>query len=109
MNLAHSTSFSICIFFNLQGGPGMIFSNGLLRQLAPKLKACLGNLVTAHEDIELGRCVRKMTGVKCTMSWESMELFYQYFENRTSAHNIKNPQNKDLGNARVICCCSPPN
>jgi len=75
----------------------MVFSKGVLRQLAPRLKECLNNLLTAHEDIELGRCVQKMTGVKCTMSWESIKIFYQNFKGGTYAHNIEKPVDKDLG------------
>jgi chondroitin sulfate synthase len=40
------------------GGPGVIFSRETLRQLAPHLELCLSQLLTTHEDVELGRCIR---------------------------------------------------
>ena len=76
----------------------MIFSKGLMRLLAPKLKYCLGNLYTKHEDIELGRCVQLMAGTKCTMSWDTARYFFQNFKGGTYAHNIEAPQDKDIGN-----------
>ena len=75
----------------------MIFSKGLLRKLAPKLKECLGNLFTEHEDIELGRCVTRSSGVKCTMSWEFRRIFFQNFKDGTYAHNIEKPKHEDIG------------
>ena len=75
----------------------MIFSKSLLRKLAPKLKNCLSNLVTEHEDIELGRCVQNVTGVRCTMAWEAKELFFQNFETGINSKNILNPKESDLG------------
>ena len=75
----------------------MVFSKGLLRLLAPNLKNCLGNLLTEHEDVELGRCVQSTTGVKCTTAWDSNTLFYQNFKYGTYANNIEKPIEKDLG------------
>jgi chondroitin sulfate synthase len=40
------------------GGPGVIFSRETLRQLAPHLESCMRQLLTTHEDVELGRCIR---------------------------------------------------
>ncbi|KAJ8261508.1 hypothetical protein COCON_G00172310 [Conger conger] len=39
------------------GGPGMIFSRELLRRMVPHLGACLREMYTTHEDVEVGRCV----------------------------------------------------
>lgn len=75
----------------------MVFSKGLLQKFAPRLKDCLRNLLTGHEDIELGRCVQKMSGVKCTTSWETSKLFYQNFKNGTYAHNMIKPEEKKIG------------
>ena len=75
----------------------MVFSKSLLRIFAPHLKKCLENLLTEHEDIELGRCVSKMSGVKCTTSWETRKLFYQNFKNGTYAHNILDPVEENIG------------
>lgn len=52
------------------GGPGMIFSRETLRRMAPHISYCLRNLYTSHEDVEIGRCVRKFAGIQCTWSYE---------------------------------------
>ena len=62
------------------GGPGVIFSRETLKRLAPHLGTCLHNLMTNHEDVELGRCVYKSIGVTCTNSWEATKLFWQNFK-----------------------------
>ena len=56
--------------------PWKVFSSHLLTQLSPNLGECLKkNLMTEHEDIELGRCVFHNTGVGCTTSYEMGTLF----------------------------------
>ena len=50
------------------GGPGVILSQGLLRMIGPKLSSCLQNVVTTHEDVEVGRCLRGIA--HCTQSNE---------------------------------------
>lgn len=52
------------------GGPGVIMSRETLARVVPHIKHCLKNLFTAHEDVELGRCVQKYAGVSCTWSYE---------------------------------------
>lgn len=52
------------------GGTGMVFSRETLRLMAPHLKFCVNNLYTTHEDVEIGRCVRKFVGIPCTWSFE---------------------------------------
>ncbi|XP_060526080.1 chondroitin sulfate synthase 1 isoform X2 [Cylas formicarius] len=58
------------------GGPGVIMSRGTLRKIAPYLEDCLSNLYTTHEDVEVGRCVRKYAGISCTWSYEMQVIFY---------------------------------
>lgn len=53
------------------GGPGVIFSRETLRRIAPHLNECYERLYTTHEDVELGRCVRKYAGISCTWSYEA--------------------------------------
>lgn len=48
------------------GGPGVILSREALRLVGPHLEKCLSELMTGHEDVELGRCVRKYVGIACT-------------------------------------------
>ncbi|PIK39716.1 putative chondroitin sulfate synthase 1 [Apostichopus japonicus] len=52
------------------GGPGMIFSRETLKSIAPHISYCLKNLWSVHEDVEVGRCVRKFAEVDCTWSYE---------------------------------------
>uniref|UniRef100_H2Y4K7 Hexosyltransferase n=1 Tax=Ciona savignyi TaxID=51511 RepID=H2Y4K7_CIOSA len=81
------------------GGPGMIFSRSLLRELGPHLGECLRHLYTSHEDIEVGRCVQRYTGVKCTTSWETKKIFFQNYNKGTYTKNIKDltPKQIDSG------------
>ncbi|XP_014213411.2 chondroitin sulfate synthase 1 [Copidosoma floridanum] len=58
------------------GGPGVIMSRETLRRIVPHIKTCLGNLYTGHEDVELGRCVRKYAGIPCTWNYEMQTIFY---------------------------------
>uniref|UniRef100_A0A914I412 Hexosyltransferase n=1 Tax=Globodera rostochiensis TaxID=31243 RepID=A0A914I412_GLORO len=58
------------------GGPGVLLSRETLRQLGPHLEQCLRHLVTNHEDVELGRCVRRHVGIACTWNYEMQTLFH---------------------------------
>lgn len=62
------------------GGPGMILSRDTLRLLIPHIRYCLKNLYSTHEDVEVGRCVRKFVGIPCTWSYEVRFSFYLIFE-----------------------------
>lgn len=63
LSLDHDENFCM-------GGPGVILSRETLKRIAPHVKHCLENLFTTHEDVELGRCVRKFAGIQCTWSYE---------------------------------------
>uniref|UniRef100_A0A914QQA3 Hexosyltransferase n=1 Tax=Panagrolaimus davidi TaxID=227884 RepID=A0A914QQA3_9BILA len=58
------------------GGPGIVFSRETLRMLAPHLESCLLEMLTTHEDVELGRCVRKHVGIACSWNYEMQTLFH---------------------------------
>ncbi|XP_001807794.1 chondroitin sulfate synthase 1 isoform X2 [Tribolium castaneum] len=58
------------------GGPGVIFSRETLKRVAPHVEECLGRLYTTHEDVELGRCVRRFAGISCTWSYEMQVILY---------------------------------
>ncbi|XP_062602909.1 chondroitin sulfate synthase 1-like [Saccostrea cucullata] len=62
------------------GGPGVAFSHMTLRMFAPHVGECLQNLLTTHEDVEVGRCVRDHTGVSCTWAFEMQRLFFQNYK-----------------------------
>lgn len=52
------------------GGPGVLLSRETLKRIIPHVKYCLDNLYTSHEDVELGRCVRRFAGISCTWNYE---------------------------------------
>lgn len=52
------------------GGPGMIFSREVLRRMVPHIGTCLREMYTTHEDVEVGRCVRRFGGTQCVWSYE---------------------------------------
>ncbi|XP_057331409.1 chondroitin sulfate synthase 1 [Microplitis mediator] len=58
------------------GGPGVIMSRETMKKVIPHVKDCLNNLYTAHEDVELGRCVKKYAGIPCTWSYEMQSILY---------------------------------
>lgn len=67
-------------FIFVQGGTGILFSKELLRKIGPELSNCLKQMYTEHEDIELGRCVKRISGIQCTLSWETTNVFYQNYD-----------------------------
>lgn len=52
------------------GGPGMVFSQETMKLFAPHAEKCLYDMKTTHEDVEVGRCVRKYAGIPCTWAFE---------------------------------------
>uniref|UniRef100_A0A8D0LBS7 N-acetylgalactosaminyl-proteoglycan 3-beta-glucuronosyltransferase n=1 Tax=Sphenodon punctatus TaxID=8508 RepID=A0A8D0LBS7_SPHPU len=52
------------------GGPGMIFSREVLRRMVQHIGECLREMYTTHEDVEVGRCVRRFGGTQCVWSYE---------------------------------------
>ncbi|CAH2274386.1 chondroitin sulfate synthase 1-like [Pelobates cultripes] len=52
------------------GGPGVIMSREVLRRMVPHIGECLREMFTTHEDVEIGRCVRRFAGVQCVWSYE---------------------------------------
>ena len=67
--------------YYLMGGPGMIFSRGLLRLLRLHIRYCLQHMFSPHEDIEIGRCVWKhVKDVIIPKAWETIDFFYQQYD-----------------------------
>nr|XP_057920860.1 chondroitin sulfate synthase 3 [Doryrhamphus excisus] len=64
------------------GGPGMIFSREVLRRMVPHIGSCLREMYTTHEDVEVGRCVRRFGGTQCVWSYEMQQLFYENYEHK---------------------------
>ena len=74
------------------GGPGIIFSRGLLKELKGKLGECQDKLMTNHEDLELGRCIWHLTGIGCTRAEDiDQYYFYQDYKKSHSESNRINP------------------
>lgn len=48
----------------------MIFSREVLRRMVPHIGECLREMYTTHEDVEVGRCVRRFGGTQCVWSYE---------------------------------------
>ncbi|GMT28657.1 hypothetical protein PFISCL1PPCAC_19954 [Pristionchus fissidentatus] len=69
------------------GGPGVVLSRESLRKVSPHLQACLEHLLTGHEDVELGRCIRKHVGVACTWNYEMQALFHNNQSTSTKAYS----------------------
>ena len=52
------------------GGPGILMSRETLMRVVPHISYCLKNLYSTHEDVEIGRCVRKFANISCTWTYE---------------------------------------
>ena len=67
--------------FNLS--KGVIFSRRLLFEIGPYLKECTEeNILTEHEDVEIGRCIFRKLGVSCTNSLDAKNLFFNNFKGK---------------------------
>ncbi|XP_067873771.1 chondroitin sulfate synthase 1 [Heterodontus francisci] len=77
------------------GGPGVILSRELLRRVLPHIGQCLREMYTTHEDLEVGRCVRRFTGVQCAWSYEMQQLFYENYEQNKKGYI------QDLHNSKI--------
>lgn len=58
------------------GGPGVIMSREVLKRMVPHIRECLQEMYTTHEDVEVGRCVRRFAGVQCVWSYEVKWLHF---------------------------------
>lgn len=61
------------------GGPGVIMSREVLRRMVPHIRECLQEMYTTHEDVEVGRCVRRFAKVQCVWSYEVNCFLFLYF------------------------------
>lgn len=52
------------------GGPGMVLSRETLVRTVPHISYCVKNLLTTHEDVEVGRCINRFADVTCTWAYE---------------------------------------
>lgn len=77
------------------GGPGVIMSREVLRRMVPHIRECLQEMYTTHEDVEVGRCVRRFAGVQCVWSYEMQQLFYENYEPNKKGYI------RDLHNSKI--------
>ena len=47
------------------GGPGIMMTSNVLRNVGPNIVVCLNTTASYHEDVEIGRCLRQFGGVMC--------------------------------------------
>ena len=84
------------------GGPGVVLSRETLALVAPHLESCLIGLLTTHEDVELGRCIKRHVGVACTWNYEMQTLMMHNVSirednraatsNAITLHPVKSPR-----------------
>ncbi|XP_005990195.1 chondroitin sulfate synthase 1 [Latimeria chalumnae] len=77
------------------GGPGVIMSREVLRKMVPHIRECLQQMYTTHEDVEVGRCVRRFVGIQCVWSYEMQQLFYENYEKDKKGYI------RDLRNSKI--------
>ncbi|XP_067351117.1 chondroitin sulfate synthase 3 isoform X3 [Channa argus] len=70
------------------GGPGVIMSREVLRRMVPHIRECIQEMYTTHEDVEVGRCVRRFAGVQCVWSYETW-LCHRPADEITGVHRLQ--------------------
>ena len=74
---------------NAATGTGIIMGRRLLLEIGPHLRGCAQNdILTDHEDIELGRCIWRKLGIGCTNALDAKQLFF---------NNFRHDKNAELG------------
>ena len=48
----------------------MILSREAVRRIGPHLHTCINEMYSSHEDVEIGRCVRRFAGVNCVTAYQ---------------------------------------
>lgn len=62
-------------------------SKATLKILNKNVQYCLKHLYSTHEDVEVGRCVKRFAGISCTWNYEMQKLFHH---NATSESGYSN-------------------
>ncbi|CAH1231819.1 CHSY3 [Branchiostoma lanceolatum] len=62
------------------GGPGVILSRETLRRIAPHISHCLKNMYSEHEDVEIGRCIKRFANVSCTRAYNGERIFFNDYK-----------------------------
>ena len=58
------------------GGPGILLSRGALKLIKANIHTCYDKLLTEHEDLEVGRCIWRITGKSCTSAADIERYFF---------------------------------
>eukprot|EP00117_Sycon_ciliatum_P017073 scpid40344/ scgid16230/ Chondroitin sulfate synthase 1; Chondroitin glucuronyltransferase 1; Chondroitin synthase 1; Glucuronosyl-N-acetylgalactosaminyl-proteoglycan 4-beta-N-acetylgalactosaminyltransferase 1; N-acetylgalactosaminyl-proteoglycan 3-beta-glucuronosyltransferase 1; N-acetylgalactosaminyltransferase 1 len=58
------------------GGTGVFYSRSALERIRPHLDTCLDEVMSYHEDVEVGRCVSRKAGLQCTWNYELGKILY---------------------------------
>lgn len=67
------------------GGSGVVISQKTLNELGPWLDHCLQyEILTHHEDVELGRCILNHVRIGCTKAGNAKTLFYHHYGSQYS-------------------------
>lgn len=91
------------------GGPGVIMSREVLKRMVPHIRECLQEMYTTHEDVEVGRCVRRFAGVQCVWSYEVILFSYHILNVVASNTHIMGTQDANTFKISDKCstfCCS---
>lgn len=72
------------------GGTGIVMSRSVLQKVYPHLDYCIRNTATAHEDSEVGRCIRKFVGVQCPWGYEVSVLILRIRTGELEGYSILN-------------------
>lgn len=88
------------------GGPGVIMSREVLKRMVPHIRECLQEMYTTHEDVEVGRCVRRFAGVQCVWSYEVILFSYRILNVMASKTHILGTQDPNLisDKCSTFCC-----
>lgn len=52
------------------GGTGVFYSRSALKRVRPYLDECLEEVMSYHEDVEVGRCLSRKAGLQCTWNYQ---------------------------------------
>ncbi len=74
------------------GGTGVVISSPVLHKVAGHVEGCLADLRSTHEDVELGRCIKKFAKVSCLRKQKSNKWFHQNYNEYSGSYT--NPESE---------------
>ena len=91
------------------GGPGVLVNAKAVKSFAKYVRACLTELQTSHEDVEIGRCFWKHMKTSCTSAYEASSIFRHttlsqidanFLSSAATVHPLKKPA--DMLNVHLL-------